>query len=58
MYSGETGPCPPPSEMRSIEGGQECPLCHSRVQVLTGADAQTHVWGGNRETATLARETR
>ena len=57
QYSGEEGECPPPAEMRSIEGGHECPICFFRVQVLTGADAMTRILS-NRETATLDREVR
>lgn len=56
-YSGEEGPCPPPVEMRSIEGGEECPSCGYRIQMLTGAEAQTRIFS-NRETATLDREVR
>lgn len=54
QYPGEDGPCPPPAEMRDVEGGRECPACHSRVSVFIGADAleraQTY-----RETAVQTR---
>ena len=56
-YSGEVGPCPPPAEMRQIDGGWECPVCESRVQMFTGAAAQERM-GVGRETATLEREVR
>ena len=58
QYAGEEGPCPPPAEMVSIEGGQECPVCGYHVRTITGADAMTRTFAANRETATTARETR
>ena len=53
MYSGEEGPCPPPTELREIKGGVECPTCgyHSR-QLSPESFAQM------REVATAQRETR
>ena len=58
QYKGETGPCPPPARMVSIDGGEECPICGYRMQMFTGADAQSRTFAVNRETATLDRETR
>ena len=58
MYSGETGPCPPPSQLRKVEGGVECPTCGYHLITRTGADALNRVFAQDRETATLARETR
>lgn len=50
-YSGETGPCPPPAQMREIDGGKECPVCEFHIRYVP----MSAVF---RETATLARETR
>lgn len=54
IYRGEEGPCPPPTEMREVEGGVECPTCLHHICVVP----LTRVFAINRETATLARETR
>ena len=56
-YDGETGPCPPPAELRDIEGGIECPVCGYHLRTITSADAVTRIFA-DRETATLVRETR
>ena len=58
MYDSEKGDCPPPAEMRSIEGGVECPVCDYHITVITQDEAMTRVFALNRETATLGRETR
>ena len=58
QYVSETGPCPEPAEMLSIDGGIECPVCEFHIVTVTGADAMTRAFATNRETATLDRETR
>ena len=57
-YESEKGDCPPPAEMRSIDGGVEGPVCEFHVTIKTEDDAMTRVFAMNRETATTSRETR
>ena len=59
MYESEKGDCPPPAELRAIDGGVECPVCEYHLVTITGDNAVAHVFAVNRETATLKdRETR
>ena len=58
MYQGESGPCPPPAELRRNENGVECPVCGYHLFTFTDSGAVSRVLAVNRETATLARETR
>lgn len=58
IYAGEEGPCPPPAELVSIEGGVECPTCGHHIRTITNPEAITRIFALNRETATTARETR
>lgn len=51
QYKGEEGPCPPPAEMREIDGGVECPVCKFHIRSVPMSALF-------RETATLQRETR
>ncbi len=57
-YLGEEGPCPPPAELQSIEGGVECPVCGYHLRTITDSGALTRMFALNRETATSVRETR
>ena len=42
-YPGETGPCPPPTDLVSIPGGVECPTCKFHMVALTGDEADTYM---------------